>query len=142
MPFEGRARAEIAAAVNGAISVDALRLALLVVPPVCATSSRCQPSMMPATAKAAGIAESMNHGVPATARSSGAKAVPTAAPMSGARQSAVVSELVTRVPPMSREKAAVNGAMKRICALRPRTSPRTSRHSESGDAVYTRTEPR
>ena len=36
--------------------------------------------------------------------------------MSGARQSAVVRLLVTRVPPMRREKAAVNGAMKRICA--------------------------
>ena len=60
-------------------------------------------------------------------------------PMSGARQSAVVRLLVTRVPPMRREKAAVNGAMKRICALSPSTSPSTRRHSASGDAVNTST---
>ena len=76
----------------------------------------------------------MKSGVPACGSSSGAHAVPTAAPMSGARQSVVVREFETREEPMRREKAAVKGAMKRICALSPSTRPSTSRHSARGGA--------
>ena len=86
-------------------------------------------SSVPATAGNAVIAKS---GVPAYGMETGATAVPSAAPISGARQRVVVRPFVTRGPPMSREKAAVKGAMNRICALSPSTSPTTKRVSSRG----------
>ena len=91
-----------------------------------------QPAMSSPMAATAGSPVAMKRGVPAKGMRAGAMAVPMAAPMSGARHSMVVSALVTRGPPMRREKAAVKGAIKRICALRPITRPTTRRLSCNG----------
>ena len=94
-----------------------------------------QPDHMRQMATTEGSATKSESGVSAAAKNSGAAAVPSEAPTSGAEHSAAVSVLVTRVPPMRREKAAVNGAMNKICALSPSISPATSRHSVSGGAA-------
>lgn len=91
------------------------------------------------TAATAGMATAIDHGLPAKLTQVGAKAVPRAAPIAGAKQSTVVSWFVTRMLPIKREKIDVNGAMKRICALMPSKKPMTMRQADTGGKVKTRT---
>lgn len=62
----------------------------------------------------------------------GANIVPKTPPIAGAKQSPIVNLFVTRVRPINLEKIEVNGAMKRICALRPRIKPTSNLHVDKG----------
>eukprot|EP00962_Isochrysis_galbana_P027676 scaffold8709_cov103-Isochrysis_galbana.AAC.2 len=79
-------------------------------PPAARQTASSTPVAIPA-----GRATSGKRSESASRRHRGATPVPRAAPTSGARQSRVANALVTRWPPMSCEKMAVNGAMKSTC---------------------------